>query len=391
MNKQVDIAVVGGGIAGLLAFRRLKNLGFSVVLLEKECLGGTQTLASQGIIHGGTKYALQGKLSDAATSVAEMTTVWAKYLSGEEVDLSAANVLSPHHYLWASGLGSSLKTMIGSKVLSSGNRVLRSEDYPAFFQDPEFKGSLCELDESVLDVPSLVRALVADDAEYCLKVSPQGRLVFRSDRPEEVECWKDPEKTIRAQYFVLMAGEGNQTLMPHFTMQRRPLHMVMVKHPALAPIYVHSVGLGSVPEMTITAHPLEGQWIWYLGGKLAEEGVARSEQDQWKMAARWLKEKLAWKLNPIAFDEAEYASLRIDRAEIFNGGKRPDSVGIVAQGNVFCGWPTKLTLAPLLVETLIRQLPLTLNSGSIDPKLLSFPKAPFGKTPWEMAKWEKIT
>ena len=63
--QKIDIAILGGGIAGLWLLNLLVSRGYSVVLLEKEALGAGQTIASQGMIHGGVKYALQGLLTDA--------------------------------------------------------------------------------------------------------------------------------------------------------------------------------------------------------------------------------------------------------------------------------------------------------------------------------------
>ena len=50
-----DILIVGGGIAGLWLNVRLCQQGFSTLLLERDTLGGGQSLKSQGIIHGGAK------------------------------------------------------------------------------------------------------------------------------------------------------------------------------------------------------------------------------------------------------------------------------------------------------------------------------------------------
>ena len=57
-----DIVVFGGGIAGLWLLNRLRDEGNDAILLEADGLGAAQTLASQGIIHGGLKYALGGSV-----------------------------------------------------------------------------------------------------------------------------------------------------------------------------------------------------------------------------------------------------------------------------------------------------------------------------------------
>ena len=43
---EIDVAVFGGGIAGLWLLRRLRALGFDAALFEKNSLGTGQTIAS---------------------------------------------------------------------------------------------------------------------------------------------------------------------------------------------------------------------------------------------------------------------------------------------------------------------------------------------------------
>jgi len=58
---ELDVAIFGGGVAGLWTLARLIKQGFNAHLFECNQLGAGQSIASQGIIHGGTKYALTGK------------------------------------------------------------------------------------------------------------------------------------------------------------------------------------------------------------------------------------------------------------------------------------------------------------------------------------------
>ncbi|HEB27268.1 MAG TPA: FAD-dependent oxidoreductase, partial [Porticoccus sp.] len=94
-TTNVDIAIIGGGIAGLWLLNRLCNDGYNAVLFEQDDLGGAQTIASQGMIHGGIKYALGGALTGASEAIADMPDHWRRCLNGEgDVDLSQAKVLS---------------------------------------------------------------------------------------------------------------------------------------------------------------------------------------------------------------------------------------------------------------------------------------------------------
>ncbi len=106
MKKDVvaDIAIIGGGVAGLWLLNHLRQQGFSAILLESKTLGGGQTHKSQGIIHGGMKYALQGTMTSAARAIADMPATWQACLTGSgSIDLTNVPVLSKHQYLWTTG------------------------------------------------------------------------------------------------------------------------------------------------------------------------------------------------------------------------------------------------------------------------------------------------
>jgi len=55
-SMSCDVAIIGGGIAGLWLLNRLMNSGYNAILFESKALGSDQTVASQGMIHGGIKY-----------------------------------------------------------------------------------------------------------------------------------------------------------------------------------------------------------------------------------------------------------------------------------------------------------------------------------------------
>ena len=95
---KVDVAIFGGGVAGLWTLARLRNEGYNAVLFENNALGGGQTRYAQGIIHGGTKYALTGKLTASSEAISEMPSFWRACLEGQgELDLS--RILSRQYQL----------------------------------------------------------------------------------------------------------------------------------------------------------------------------------------------------------------------------------------------------------------------------------------------------
>src|SRR3546814_17745769 len=71
-SLSTDVLIVGGGVAGLWLNARLRRLGFATLLVDKGALGGGQSVKSQGIIHGGTKYTLSGALTGASEPLAGM-------------------------------------------------------------------------------------------------------------------------------------------------------------------------------------------------------------------------------------------------------------------------------------------------------------------------------
>ena len=72
----VDLAVIGGGIAGLWILDAAVRAGRNAILIEAFELGRGQSVAAQGIIHGGLKYTLRERDLDAAGAIADMPGFW---------------------------------------------------------------------------------------------------------------------------------------------------------------------------------------------------------------------------------------------------------------------------------------------------------------------------
>ena len=97
-----DTVILGGGVAALWTANVLKAAGQSVLVLTNAPLGSGQTLAAQGVIHGGLKYAVGGKLTDSSVALAGMPSRWLAAMRGEgPVDLSGAKLLSDHQLMWS--------------------------------------------------------------------------------------------------------------------------------------------------------------------------------------------------------------------------------------------------------------------------------------------------
>lgn len=355
-----DVVIIGGGIAGLWLLTRLRQAGYSALLVEAGELGCGQSVLSQGIIHGGAKYALQGSVTQAANAIADMPALWRACLAGTgPVDLTAARILSQHHYLWSTGkLGSRMVAFFASKAVRGRVRPAEGDAIPAAFRDPGFKGMLYQLDEVVLDVPSVLAALAGLNTGCTLQARAEPGQ-FELAAPARPAALNLAGLRVEADRFVLTAGAGNATLIEAAglrkpAMQLRPLNMVMVRHRYPHPIYAHCLGSGSKPRLTVTSHPLaDGAWTWYLGGDLAETGVGRDDEAQIEFAKKEMAAVVPW----VDFTGADWACLRIDRAEPATSAKaRPDNAYLYAKEHVIVGWPTKLALSPNLADEVLETL-----------------------------------
>ena len=382
-----QVAIVGGGIAGLWLLNALTAEGYRAVLLERHSLGCTQTLASQGMIHGGIKYALGGFTTPSSESIASMPERWNAAIRGEgQVDLSGVRILSDDYYLFSDdSLSSKVTAFFGSKAIRGRVETLRPEDLPACFQDPGFQGRVYRLQDLVLDTASLVSTLATRCADRVLK-SRAGVIADASGNVHALSLGSD---RLTADAYIFCAGAGNAELIEELAlssigMQRRPLHQVMVKAEGLPQIYAHAVSAraGAKPRVTFTTHHTsDGSRIWYLGGNLAETGVKRGEMEQLEFARREMLDLFPW----IDWQRAEWRSFRIDRAEPQQADHgRPDSPFCQRGGNAILCWPTKLSLAPLLADEAIKEL-ASMKFTEREESLPSLPMPEVGKAPWDLA------
>ncbi len=395
MQKKVetDLVIIGGGIAGLWLLNRLRQQKLSAILLEADVLGGGQTHKSQGIIHGGMKFAVTG-FSKAANAIADMPAIWESCLKGEgEINLKGVPVLSSQQYLWTTqSLAGKVAGFLASMAMRTKVNSLPREQFPEIFRSPQFDGDVYAVPEMVIDVHALIRELSNPHQDAIFKISPiqekdihldeAGRmsgLTIHTPLPETLE--------LRAQHYVFTAGAGNEVLFNRlktkgFAAQRRPLHMVYVKLPQSYSLFAHCLSMNSTPRLTITTHQTkDGGTVWYLGGNLAEVGIHRSAEEQIKAAQEELKTLFPW----LDFSKAEFGACKIDRAEPSqpNGG-RPDTCQAKTLQNMTVAWPTKLALAPKLAQEVMDEL----TRAAIQPlycdtrELRACPMPPFAQPPW---------
>jgi len=406
-NKlRFDAVIIGGGIAGLWLLNRLKTAGYNVILLEQDALGAGQSIASQGMIHGGVKYTLAGALSGASEAIADMPDHWRRCLAGNgDVDLTRTQTLSDCFYMWSTDHALSRVTgFLASKTLRGRINLLRKEQHPPLFASPFFKGKLYQLVDGVIDTSSLLSNLLANQREHVFSINWKHANFTRAENTISLQL-KDSEMkdiVIEAGQFIFSAGKGNAVLLQSIgavkpEMQIRPLQQVMLKHRHDYLLYAHCVGADTTPRLTISSHRCsDGSVCWYLGGQLAEHGAKKNPDQLIEEAKAEIHALFPW----LDWKTAQWATLAVDRAEARQQNfARPDNSFLDRAyrthdskplDNVLVAWPTKLTLAPHLGNEALRwmkQLGVTPETNNNNTGSLLLPTPAIALPPWELAEW----
>ena len=342
------------------------------------------------MIHGGQKYVLQGGVTSHASSLAKMPERWDSSFEGwGEIDLTSVKFLSETQIMWPAGSVLSTAAVLGAaQLVNASTKKLKKSDFPDVLQEKKkFKGPVFELPEKVLDVRSLIEALAKN-----LK----GRLL----QGEVTEVLPDGHAAVngiilRAQLLIFTAGAGNEHALKLLKVsekhtQRRPLRQVMVR-PLPYELYGHGIVGKPKPRMTVTSHPLPttGEFVWYLGGAVAEEGAKMEDE----AALQFAKKELQDVFPDIDWNEKEWATWYGDRAEPYDAkGDLPLGPFIHQRGRVLLGWPTKLTFAPALSDRVFDWLKdKDIHPVAKTPPPAELPAAEIAAYPWEAAVWRKVT
>ena len=390
----VDVVIFGGGIAGLWLLARLRQANFNTMLVEATALGAGQTRYAQGIIHGGTKYALTGKLTASSEAVSRMPAIWRDCLQGTgEFDLRQVKILSPHQYMWSTtSLTSRMAGFFASHVMRSRTRSLAKTERPRIFQDAAFRGHVYRLDEPVLDTASVIATLAQPHLDAIVHAEMASIIIQDDDTSQLVlKAGDGTAWQVQTQRIVLAAGQGNARLLKAMeretpAMQLRPLQMVLLRGALPEMLYAHCLGASVNPRLTITSHyDAHQQIVWYLGGQLAEDGVERTEAQQIQTAQTELGQLMPW----LDLTQTQWATLRIDRAEPRQpDGKRPDTSFFDDTRGVITAWPTKMALAPKLAADVLQHFEQTGVSASGRQTLPEWPRPAFAVLPWqEEQRW----
>jgi glycine/D-amino acid oxidase-like deaminating enzyme len=386
---QLDVLIFGGGAAGLWCLERFRSAGYHALLLESAALGAGQTIAAQGIIHGGGKYALRGVRDFAAVKATKgMPARWRAALAGKtDPDLRGVRVLSERCCLWLpkrSALARMqswgfMSVVAKAGLLSTRPEPLRKSEWPEALRDSAV--AVYALGEPVLSTGSLLKVLAARHEKYIHRYDIAAlRLEGRNARVGDV--------SFEPRTIVLTAGEGNADLLGRLgvdgePMQRRPLGMVLLRG-ALPPLFGHCI-VGGKTRLTVTAPEKR---LWQVGGELAEKLAGETDDNIARRAA--LKE-IGSRLPALDLRHVEIALYRAVRAEARTADqRRPSGVhaGELAPG-VIAAWPTKLSMVPVLADEVfaLAETNLKQPAGYRHHPLPPWPAPPVARYPWEEAEW----
>ena len=321
---RLDAVIFGGGAAGLWLLDSLSREGHHVLLLEAHSLGAGQTVASQGIIHGGLKYTLSGLLTKSAKNVREMPQIWREALLGQTTpNLSQTRLRSGCCYLWQTDTLASRAGMLGARFgLQVKPETISTDDRPEALQG--VIGSVARLPEQVIAPRSFVQDLATQYRDRILQIDATGGLDFHLDSPGEVTSitltspLDGTSLELHPRQVIFTPGAGNARLrrlagLSSEVMQRRPLHMVLVRG-NLPDLNGHCLD-GAKTRVTITSeNDSDGRMVWQVGGQIAEDGVKLDSQSLTQRA----KSELSAVLPGVDLEDTDWSTYSVDRAECSN-------------------------------------------------------------------------
>ena len=353
---EVDVVVIGGGVAGCWVTKELSHAGYATALVSLEGLGGGQTAHSHVYLHRGHLYReearneLSGGGSTLTTDLRLASRLWDEWLAGL--------VGGGHHLDAAPSTG-----LFGFRSGRDAQDVEAAVWSPLGLRSqpvgppPVLSGSALtafrRVDARCLDAEALIRALAPRSEAFTVDaaaVTP----VIDGTRIEAVRVrTASGELSVRGRATVLAAGAGNRQLLNGFppgavpVMRDRPSFMLVVvddSGPFLEPlsgVFVlngdDSLFLVSRQEGARTAWLLSDactetdhrDWLAYVLAELREVFP-----HVWQG-----REHLQW-----GWYDAPKAEVSLDEA--FQRQVH-SHVALHVGDNVVGVWPTKLTLAPL--------------------------------------------
>lgn len=387
-DHHADIIIFGAGIAGLWLHHRLIKAGYNALLLETSGIGGGQSIASQGIIHSGLKYAFAGKINALAQSISAMPDRWRLALNDHDhsVKLDQTQIAATSQLLLIpSGFMGGLIKLVTQKTL--GNQVcpLHNDEWPESLKETGFKGQVINMGEPVLNVPSLIKNLAEPHADAIRKIDMDQVKIIQDDKGAIDHLIINDQKVSADHYIFTAAGSNHRiaTQLSHdkgLKTQARPLLMGIMR-PAPFDLFAHLVGKSDKPVATITTHYDEnGTRLWYLGAAVAERAKESPIEEMITATQKAFKAYLP----EIDLTAVQWDAVPIDRIEGTSDteGWMPDTPTLHHAHNTIYAWPTKLTFAPMLADKVFDSLKLT-SKTSKENDWGFLPSCPYSTCVWD--------
>lgn len=388
---EIDVAVLGGGIAGLWLLARLHAHGFDAHLFERDALGSGQTIASQGIIHSGVKYTFDGVNRPQTEALSSMPKIWLDCIAGRgEVDLRGTEVLAGNQLMFTTGgLVNRIAGAFATKALRSDVAALERDRFPELFRAREFSGKLYQLEEPVLATKTVLAALTGHG---CPASIHRGQVRELRREGERVSGLQFEGAAVRPRVCIFTSGAGNEWFAAQLGLdkskvtQRRPLRMFLARGMPHR-VYAHCLVPEPKPRVTITTHDLNGEHVWYLGGNIAEKAVGLSDTE----ALRWAHGEMMNVFPWLDWSRVRWAIHDVDRAEPAASKLLPSGPTLTTVGNAALAWPTKLALAPALASQALRWIEQQGVTPSHRKTELPLPRAEVARYPWEeVREWVQL-
>lgn len=347
-----DCIIFGGGVCGVWIDAILTENGYHTCLLEKDKIGGEQTLLSQGIIHKGMKYLLGGSTPKIANLLLASTKIWEESFAGSyQVDLQKTEIYTNKQLVWnENNLFSSFFAKSSQQAFRSEIQKLNSSEIPKWLTHrPK---NIFWLREKVINAHSMMKNFYQKYKKHYYQYSLE-KENFSLEKQKDWVGLKLPKENILlwTKKIILAAGKGNEKLAKIFNipykMQLRSLSMLVVEHNEPLSIYGHCITTSSKPLFTISSHPKSsGKIVWYLGGKIAE--VQKGQTQDFQKTSDLLQKNIR-----INLQKAHWKSIVVQRAEPYQKNTiLPEKPYIKDHQNVIVCAPVKLAFAPLIaIET----------------------------------------
>jgi len=379
-NLSIDSVIVGGGIAGVWLLRLLTQKGYNTILLEQDSLGSGQTLASQGMIHGGLKYALSGLLSKESEAISRMPERWRECLNSKsgDIDLRKVSLLSKDYYMFSDGQIGKLASFFASKSLRGRIQKVDQKNKPVCFSG--FDGLIYKLNDFVLDTESLLSELTRGLEDRILKLKCSNQNIKKIEQGYEIML---SDTCIKSSVLINCAGNGSKILLDElkidsFKTQNRPLKQIILDAPGQLDMFAHCITNLSTnePRMTITTHRSASNKIWYVGGQLATNGADLTDEKLIENAKKELRQCMPW----LTITDNAWRTFSVDRVEPLTQNRlKPNEAFAKRSQNFLQCFPTKLTLTPDLGDKVLK----ILDPPGLHEKFVStHTRAEIGSSPW---------